>query len=274
MKSSPFSRSALQWVIFGFSAIITVIITAIVYATASWGSLPMVNTGSGLSANAWNDLVAHVNQSVKQSSQVITINGSNVGIGTTTPWQNLSVSWVIESTNWWVKFPDGTTQTTASNENSGIVRQFVSSINTTPFTAQGTAIPLDNTIPQITEGYQVLSATITPKFANSRIIIEATVNYDEPSNVWNGGAIALFKDSGPDAIAVAGASVYWQEVSPRVATLRFVTTASSTTTTRTYTIRIGCNVANCIEVNREWYLSWQAYGGTMASTLFLTEIAP
>ncbi len=80
MKLLSFSRSALQWVIFGFSAITTVIIAAIAYATASWGSLPMVNTGSGLSANAWNDLVAHVNQSVKQSSQVITVNGSSVGI--------------------------------------------------------------------------------------------------------------------------------------------------------------------------------------------------
>lgn len=37
----------------------------------------------------------------------------NVGIGTTTPGQKLSVAGTIESTTGGVKFPDGTTQTTA-----------------------------------------------------------------------------------------------------------------------------------------------------------------
>ncbi len=44
----------------------------------------------------------------------MSINGDNVGIGTTTPWQKLSVVGTIESTTGGFKFPDGTTQTTAS----------------------------------------------------------------------------------------------------------------------------------------------------------------
>ena len=41
-------------------------------------------------------------------------NPDNVGIGTTTPGSKLTVAGVIESTTGGIKFPDGTTQTTAS----------------------------------------------------------------------------------------------------------------------------------------------------------------
>jgi hypothetical protein len=39
--------------------------------------------------------------------------GGNVGIGTNSPWQKLTVAWTIETTSGWVKFPDSTIQTTA-----------------------------------------------------------------------------------------------------------------------------------------------------------------
>ena len=48
-------------------------------------------------------------------------NSGNVGIGTTSPGQKLTVAGVIESTNGGIKFPDGTVQTSAGNNGWGAV---------------------------------------------------------------------------------------------------------------------------------------------------------
>jgi hypothetical protein len=48
-----------------------------------------------------------------------TITGGNVGIGTTTPGQKLSVAGVVESTTGGFRFPDGTVQTSAAAGGSG-----------------------------------------------------------------------------------------------------------------------------------------------------------
>jgi hypothetical protein len=48
------------------------------------------------------------------STAVTILSTGNVGVGTTTPGQKLSVAGVVESTSGGVKFPDGTTQTSAA----------------------------------------------------------------------------------------------------------------------------------------------------------------
>lgn len=55
---------------------------------------------------------------VDRAAFVVKASG-NVGIGTTTPGQKLSVAGTIESTNGGIKFPDGTTQTTAAAGGGG-----------------------------------------------------------------------------------------------------------------------------------------------------------
>ena len=63
---------------------------------------------------------------------------------------------------------------------------------------QSPRIPLDNTIPQITEGAQVLTASITPQSATSMIEVEAIMWAGLNANHWVVGAI--FRSDDPDAI--------------------------------------------------------------------------
>ncbi|MBM4251916.1 MAG: hypothetical protein FJ146_08085 [Deltaproteobacteria bacterium] len=60
---------------------------------------------------------ANAPNQISEAKMVIQSNG-NVGIGTTAPSQKLSVSGIIESTTGGMKFPDGTTQTTASSSDA------------------------------------------------------------------------------------------------------------------------------------------------------------
>lgn len=65
-------------------------------------------------ANLTNATAIGANTVVSQSNSLILGNNANVGIGTSTPGSKLTVAGLIESTTGGVKFPDGTTQTTAA----------------------------------------------------------------------------------------------------------------------------------------------------------------
>jgi hypothetical protein len=77
----------------------------------SFGSEAQLNFGDGefvyLSEAVDDDLVIHANGSTA-------ITGGNVGIGTTSPGQKLTVAGTIQTTSGGIMFPDGTTQTTAA----------------------------------------------------------------------------------------------------------------------------------------------------------------
>lgn len=81
-----------------YSALIffgTIIVLSLIYAGVTnifYSDLPTVNSGSGLTATSWNDLVNYANKAVKQDTEVLTVTGGNVGIGTVSPTQKLTVS--------------------------------------------------------------------------------------------------------------------------------------------------------------------------------------
>lgn len=150
----------------------------------------------------------------------------------------------------------------------GLLRQYVSSTTAAPFAPVHSAIPADNTAPEITEGMQVLVATITPVSASSKLEVEAIIQYGESSNNCNSGAVCIFQDAGASSIACA--SIDMNGTPYASAALKYVVAAVSTTQ-RNYSVRIGCEVANTVEVNRQG--NALRYGSTLTSSLTIKEIA-
>lgn len=64
-------------------------------------------------------------------------------------------------------------------------------------------IPWDDTVPQNTEGTEVMNVSITPKSATNLLEIEALVHYSEDTNFSDHFVLAAFKDSAASAFASA-----------------------------------------------------------------------
>lgn len=141
---------------------------------------------------------------------------------------------------------------------------------TTNYVGLSTTIPADDTIPQNTEGTEILTQAITPANANSKIIITASIEIRSPAG--SGGTFigALFKDT--TANAVRASAVYCDAggVSGHL-TLIFEETAGSTSS-RTYKFRGG--PASAITMYYNGDASGRMFGGVSAVTLRVEEVLP
>ena len=147
----------------------------------------------------------------------------------------------------------------------GKIAQIVSS-STSTLTSVTTVIPWDNTIPQKTEGAEIITRAITPTNASSTLLIEVT-GFCGVSAATNGAA-ALFVDSTADAVAAIGfAPVYATPV-----VIRFSVAAGSTSA-RTYKFRVGPGSAVTLYWNGQ-NTSGAIYGGTPSTVMTVTEILP
>lgn len=124
---------------------------------------------------------------------------------------------------------------------SGVLQRVGNSTGT--YSSNATTIPIDNTTPQSTEGTEILTQAITPKSATSKLVIEVTAVM-ACTTAPDTAALALFQDSGTDAIAAncCGLDGYGD---PK--TLRYEVTSGSTTA-RTFKVRAGCNT-NTLLIN-------------------------
>lgn len=108
-----------------------------------------------------------------------------------------------------------------------------------------TTIPLDDTIPQITEGTEFMTQAITPRSATNVLIIEvqALLNPSVAVNVIG----ALFQDSTANAIA-ANRTYQATNGGASILTLRQCVVAGTTSAT-TYRFRAGGSSASTITLN-------------------------
>jgi hypothetical protein len=126
-------------------------------------------------------------------------------------------------------------------------------------------IPYDDTIPQNTEGTEILTATITPKATTNRVRIRFSGFAESNGNV--NVTVALFRDDGADAIQARG-QVLWGG-SPEQLSLEHEH-VPGTTSAVTYKIRVGPS-ASTIRFNGR--VATRIYGGVAAATMVVEEIA-
>lgn len=140
-----------------------------------------------------------------------------------------------------------------------IIQQIRSSTNATDST--NVIIPEDSTIPQNTEGKELLTVTITPSNSSNILHIYGLICWSNASNVntW-----ALFQDSANDALAAGGEFVASGVVST---TPYHFYMAAGTTSATTFKLRYGPATASTAVINQD------AAGNTLGGVPFTFLIA-
>ena len=153
-------------------------------------------------------------------------------------------------------------------------------VEATPYTTYGSttsAIPFDDTIPQNTEGTEILTATITPKLASSRLRIDVSIPILNTlaAAPGDGASVALFKTGTANALAIGNLYVFDNagvELIRGYCGVNFYHEMSSTSVaSQTFTVRYGPNGTGTAYINGS--ASARLYGGISAARLSITEYA-
>jgi len=133
--------------------------------------------------------------------------------------------------------------------------------------ASGTTImPLNNTIPQNTEGDEYLTVSITPKYTDSTLKIEF-VGLVTNGTTLSSVSVALFQDSISGALA---ATAEFIESAARLKTISLTySMTSGTVSAITFKIRIGSSKAATTYINGPG--GAQVFGGVANTRIFVTE---
>jgi len=132
-----------------------------------------------------------------------------------------------------------------------------------------TAIPVDDTIPQNTEGDEFMTLAITPTNANNKLIIDVSAICSH--SVTNDRIImALFQDSAADAIAVSGQ--HSQGEQPITMTLKYPPTVAGTTSETTFKVRIGGEAGAGGTLTFNGHAGARKMGGKYISSITITEV--
>jgi hypothetical protein len=130
------------------------------------------------------------------------------------------------------------------------------------------AIPADNTVPQNTEGKEVMFFAITPKSGASAIEVEVLGNFSPPNGSYCG--LALFQDSNVNAIAAAPFS--GNALDGIQVPLRFRVPSPGAGVTTTFHVRVGSSSGVTVYMNGLGNAA--GFGGVITSSIKLTERLP
>lgn len=149
----------------------------------------------------------------------------------------------------------------------GKVVQFKSDALTAAATSTD-QIPSDNSIPQITEGAEVLSLTITPTNAANLLLVECNglINSDSALNT---AVLALFRSDSTDAIGVGGHEASTGDVDSIMVRAR---STAGVTTELTISVRLGTTSGLSPTVTLGGDGGGRLFGATEHTVLTVVEI--
>ena len=132
-----------------------------------------------------------------------------------------------------------------------------------------TAMSHDDNIPQNTEGLEVMTLAITPTSPTNILTIEVITNFST-TGLSNPNTTALFKDAIAPAIATVA---HFQSASNRMSSQSLThEIVAGSTSLQTFKVRIGTDGTDNLYFNN--ILSTRLFGGTMASSIRITERDP
>jgi hypothetical protein len=138
----------------------------------------------------------------------------------------------------------------------------------TALTSTANTFPDDDTIPQNTEGAELITVSITPKFATSTL----RVRFNAPIASLTAIAtmvVALFRDTTANAIAAGSNVILSANVRSQLSLAAEVSAGSTSATT--FKIRMGSNGAATMYINGA--NATRFYGGASRAILIVEEIA-
>jgi len=147
--------------------------------------------------------------------------------------------------------------------------KIVQVVNTqTGATDSGTTLnPKDDTIPQNTEGFEVMTLAVTPTNASNTLLIDVVVFMGTSAAGYQ--TVALFQDTTANALAAIN---HIQSVADTSVAVQFRhKMTAGTTSATTFKVRIGQNTAGTVRFNG--VDGSRLYGGVGASSITITEIA-
>lgn len=153
----------------------------------------------------------------------------------------------------------------ATNAAAGFVVQVVGTTFSSVATGT-TTIPLDDTIPQITEGTEFMTQAITPKASANLLIVQVTACMSHSAGNHLIGA--LFQDATANALA---ANVFYQPTATGeiVLSLTYTMTAGTTSST-TFRVRLGSPTAGTTTFNGA--SGSRVFGAIPKSAITITEV--
>lgn len=142
--------------------------------------------------------------------------------------------------------------------------------STAATTTSSSVIPFDDTIPQNTEGTELITVSHTPASSSNILEIHVQILFSMASN--NTAIFPLFQDSTADAIAVG---VGDGPVTDEMGSVYFIhRMTAGTTSSTTFKVRYGPAAAATVRINGEVNAAARRFGGVATSSIRVIELEP